>query len=304
MAIKFVKKAGLSPKDSLKFLLHQHLNGPEPGRPMQRIHASEMTKPDGMCPRAYALYDLTKAKPKDEWLNASNVMTFRIGHDQEKAVVHWFADMGRAVCHWVCILCGSNHEFQTRPSACTSCGCKQFDYKEVRFESAYSSISCGIDMLVGLGESKLRPVELKTIDKDQFKILKAPLAEHRWRTQLYLRSIAESDSPWASKVDTDKAAILYISKGGFGCADDDLKKWGLGDNFSPFREWVIERSDKDVDEIVERAKVVKDYRAGKVGMPQGICKTAMAPRAARCACRKQCFSGEYPAEHEWQKVKS
>lgn len=301
MAISFLKKAKtMRPKNSLKVLLHQHLSGFEPGRSLKRIHASELTKTEGMCPRKYALADVVKAQPKDEWLTTSHAMTYQIGRDQERNLVQWFADMGKAVCHWKCVACGTMHEFQLRPHACKSCGTKRFDANEVRFESALSSASCGVDMLLALGEGALRPVEIKTIDKDEFKSLAAPLAEHKWRTQFYLRIIAESEHHWSNNVATDAATVLYVSKGGFGCLDPDLKKWGLSEQFSPFKEFEITRDDTSTEPLFQRAKVVKDYRDGKVGMPCGLCSTAHSQRAQNCPVRKECFSGDYPVEYDWK----
>lgn len=301
MALKFLKKVSeKKPKHSVKYLLHAHLTGAQPGRSYKNIHASELTKPEGLCPRMYALADVTKAQPEDEWLNTSNVMTYQIGRDQEKNIVQWFADMGKAIGHWKCVGCGMVYEYQARPTKCTQCGFKRFDHKEVRFESAVSGASCGIDLLVGFGEAKLRAVELKTMDKEQFKELKAPLAEHKWRTELYLRSIAECAHPFAKRVNTDEATILYVSKGGFGCADTQLKAWGLSESFSPFKEYAIKRNDESVQSLVDRAKIVKRYRAGEVGMPNGLCSTAMCKRASDCSLRKECFSGDYPAEFIWK----
>ena len=300
MAMTFLKKAkAFQPTQSVKYLLHSHLNGPDPARPMSRLHASELTKPEGFCPRHYALADATKTKPKDNWLTTSEEVTFHIGRVLQDAVVNWFADMGKAFCHWKCQGCGHNHEFQLRPMKCVSCGSKNFWPKEVRFESAETGASCGVDMLVALGEKKLKPIELKTMDKDQFKDLKGPLAEHRLRTNLYLRIMAESSSPWSNTVNHEKATVLYISKGGWGCADPQLKEWGLKEQFSPFKEFEISRDDSQTDDLADRARTVKEFRAGKVGMPFGICATALVPRAMKCPLRAACFSGEHPPVHDW-----
>lgn len=301
MAITFLKKAkDFQPKRTAKFFLHQHLSNFDKARPMATVHASDLTKPEGMCPRAYALHDVTNVKPKDRWLSASERMTFQIGRDQERNIVLWFAEMGRAVCHWKCVACGSVHQFCLRPEKCETCGTRTLEPKEVRFKSAKTGASCGVDMLLALGGPKLVPHEIKTMDKDEFKSLKAPLAEHKWRTNLYLRIIAESDSPWASQIDTSEAAILYTTKGGYGCADPEVKKWGLSDNFSPFKEFFVERDDKATKEPAFRAKVVKDFRDGKVGMPCGICSSSMSKRAVGCEFKKACFSGEFPPEYDWK----
>lgn len=298
--VVFLKKAKeMQPKKTAKYFLHQHLSGFDPARSMMNIHASELTKTEGFCPRAYALHDVTGIKPKDSWLSTSEQVTFQMGRDLERNVVNWFADMGRAVCHWKCVACGTLHQFCLRPVKCETCGTKKLEPKEVRFTSAKTGASCGVDMLLALGGPKLVPHELKTMDKDEFKALKAPLAEHKWRTNFYCKIIAESDSPWASQIDTSLAFIMYVSKGGYGCADPEVKQWGLSDSFSPFKEFEIVRDDKLTKDLALRAKVVKDFRDGKVGMPCGICPTAMAKRAAGCTFKKACFSGDHPPEYDW-----
>lgn len=282
-------------------MLHQHLSGFGDGRSLNNVHASELTKPDGMCPRAYAIYHKAKPKPKDEYLTASERVTFQIGRDLERDIINWFADMGKAVGDWKCKSCGEFYAFTTRPHHCVKCGGKNFEHKETRIDSAQSSVSCGLDLLLGIGEPRLRLVELKTIDKDKFKELQAPLAEHKWRTELYLRSVAESDDHRAAHINTEVATILYVSKGGYGCADAQLKLWGLSDKFSPFKEYEIKRNDAAVDGIVKRAEIVKRYREGIIGMPEGICSTAVCSRAARCPVRKECWSGDFSPEYKWFK---
>ncbi len=296
--VVFIKKASeLKPKQTAKTFLHNHLSGFDPARSMKTVHASELTKADGFCPRAYALHDVTKIKPKDRWLSTSEAVTFQMGRDLERNVVSWFGDMGRAVCHWRCIVCGTTHLFQLRPAKCSKCGdlwTSRFEPKEVRLESAVTGASCGIDMLLALGGSKLVPYELKTIDKDEFKSLLAPLGEHRERTSLYLRIIAESDTPWAAQIDTSRAYILYVSKGGYGCLDSGLKSSGINEKYSPFKEFEVIRNDALTEEYASAAKVVKDFRDGKIGMPKGICSTALGKRAQNCPFKVPCFDGSYP----------
>ena len=158
-------------------------------------------------------------------------------------------------------------------------------------------------MLLALGQQKLCPVEVKTIAADAFKTLLAPLAEHRWRTNLYLRIMAESTQPGASLVNTAKATVLYITKGGYGCSDPQLATWGLKEKFSPFKEYEVLRDDSDTDEIMMRAKLVKDFRAGKIGMPTGICATALSKRALTCSFKGVCFSGDHPPVQAWPEEK-
>lgn len=301
MTLSFARKAKqMMPTSTLRWMLHEHLSGYEPARPLKNVHASALTKPEGFCPRYYALHDVQKIKPKDEWLSTSENVTFAIGHDMQERIIHWFADMGKAVGHWRCYGCSQLHEFCKRPPKCSQCGCRAFKSEEVRFESAVNGASCGIDMLLSLGEKKLLPIEIKTMDKEQFKSLLAPLSEHRLRTNLYLRLIEESSHTWATLVNTQRAKVLYTTKGGYGCAEPDLKSSGINESYTPFKEYEVKRADVATDGLVQRAKVVKDFRAGLVGMPCGICTTAMTKRAMGCAMKKVCFSGEFPPVHEWK----
>lgn len=301
MAVSFLKKLrDVVPKQSLRYMLHDHLSGPQPGRPLTTIHASALTKHDGMCPRYYALHDVQKIKPGSEYLSAADVVTYDIGNDLQQRVMHAFADMDAAVGHWQCLACRLTHTFRPRPKSCAKCGCESFRAEEVRFVSAVTGASCGVDLLVKGFGPKLRPIEIKTMGRDEFKGLMAPLAEHRLRTNLYLRIIAESDHEWAAQVATDAARILYACKAGY-VADPELKSWGLTDLYSPFKEYVIHRKDADTEEVSRRSRAVKDFRDGNTGMPCGICTTALVKRAQYCSQRKACFSGDYPPEHDWSK---
>jgi len=293
MVVTFLKKAkSLTPTLTAKLLLHRYLSGYDPARTMKILHASELTKSgddNRFCPRSYALRDLTDIKPQDKWLSASERMTFQIGRDQEANLVRWFGEMGRAVCDWRCQHCGKTHFFCLKPTQCDECGCRNFDPIEPRFTSLVTGASCGIDMLLALNGDKLIVYEIKTIDKDKFSQLQAPLAEHRWRTNFYLRIIAESDDPRADKINTSFARILYISKGGFGCADDSLAAFGLSDKFSPFKEFEIKRNDKETETLAQLALQVKKFRDNIAPIPQRICKFPHDKRAKYCPWGVTCF---------------
>jgi hypothetical protein len=56
--------------------------------------------------------------------------------------------------------------------------------------------------------SRSSAVEIKTMMKDQFKDLVGPLAEHKLRTNFYLRIIAESGHNWASLIESSR--ILFV----------------------------------------------------------------------------------------------
>jgi hypothetical protein len=147
-------------------------------------------------------------------------------------------------------------------------------------------ISGSIDLIADLGLPKHVIVEIKSMDKDQFAELIAPLAEHRIRTSLYLRIIEGSDSPYKDRIDLTHARIIYVSKG-YGKKGEDGK-------FSPFKEYVITRNDDAIEDYVEKAKMVKLYE--DTGMiPYGVCKNTFVGRVKKCHCSKACFTPGFEA---------
>ena len=302
-AKKLAKANVLLPPISARALLHEHMRGRKPARPLTKVHASELTKEDGICPRLYALNDIDDTKPPDQWLSTSQVLTYDIGHMVQEHIAQTFADMGRAIGDWKCVACKKLYPFQQRPTTC-SCGSKSFKHQELRFESAVSGASCGVDLLLNLTPKALTPIEIKTIESEAFKELVAPLAEHKLRTNLYLRLISESADPKAKTIDTERALVLYVSKGGFGTKDPTLKSHGINDVFSPMKEWVVKRDDSQTDKLVAMAAIVKKWREGAIDMPHGVCTTALSKRASGCHHKALCFSGKHPPAHDWQEAEA
>jgi hypothetical protein len=300
--MQFLKKLSehTSHSKSLKFHLHKHLAGVREGRSHKNVHASDLMKSGrDFCPREYCLLDIAKdKKAKGEFLSTSLAMTFAIGIEIEDLVVDWFAEMDKAIGNWKCLTCGAYAIFCKRPERCRTCKSKVFKHEQLRFVSQVSGVSCGVDMVVNLGGLKHTLVEIKTIDKEEFKKLVAPLAEHKFRTSLYPRIVEESDHAFKDRIDTTEAFVFYVSKGGFGCKDVDVLTWktkGLLQDaeFSPFKEFLIKRNDALTDPRVELASKVLTYRQGGP-MPKGICPTQFCDRAHKCAVTAMCFSGKYP----------
>lgn len=284
---------------SIKNMIHSRLAGWEPPRPHGTIHASDLMKDVEYCPREAAFMDLGLAKKKDSFIGTALRITFDHGRSMETNLRNnWLRDA--VVGNWKCSVCGHVHElFGKAPKVKCKCGYHQWEYDEVRFLSPTSGISGGLDILVDVGETKLRIVELKSIDKDEFKKLEAPLAEHKFRTSLYLRLADESDQHISERVNTKSAHILYVSKS-FGFKDETLKAAGIKDSpFSPFKEFVIPRNDEITDTPVAKARVLHSWRKHKQGMPCGVCPNGLIKRAQSCTAVGPCFSGAYQATLTW-----
>lgn len=293
MPLQFVHKTKTEGKD-LRQMLHQYLSGYQDGRDIKTLHVSEVTKDSPIfCARRKAIMVHTGQSNPDEFLSTSLAVTFGMGRDLESNVQQWFGDMKRAVGHWKCLFCKTTHRYQKRPQVCSGCKGSLFKYVEVRAQSSIAFASAGLDLLLDkeLPNGKLRYVEIKTIDKEEFKKLVMPLAEHRARTRLALRLIAESDDPFLQQVDTEQADILYVSKGGFGCACPEITGYPFPDaQFSPFKPFAVTRDDAATEQYYQRAVAYAEYlKTGK--LPPRICNTTFDDNAKGCKQMIPCFQG-------------
>lgn len=302
------KPVASKPKpDSLLFHLHDQMCTTQPARPHKRVHASEMNKQiltdyRGMvthefCPREYALMDLLNKERPDEVITTANQKVFDEGNATANILIHRFADAGLAVGDWECRHCGHKYRFRRRPKKCVvnNCGHLYFKYHEIRFRSKTSGISCGIDMFFLTSKETLQVTEYKTLKDDEFKKLEAPLAEHKARTSLYLRIIADSGFTGDPiPIDLLEARVLYTCKGGWGWQDPEIDKYGKkNESFSPFKEFIIKRNDKLSETKWQHAIRLKEFRDQKKGIPLGLCPTQFCPRASSCSVREECFSGRF-----------
>ena len=292
--MKFVK-AFRRPR-SLQGELHRHLAGYREARSHEWVHASELMHKRAFCPREFALMDVTKKKRRGEFIPTALAVVFETSTVAQDVITKWCAEIGIARGDWRCVACQKHNGFGPRPAKCFACASTNFEYLESQFISEYSGVSGSVDLLIDLGEPKLRLVEIKAVQPTDFKVLKGPLAEHRWRTNLYLRLVEESVHRYRSLINTDEGWVVYMAKGGYGLKAPQLKKWGIGDGpFSPFLEFKIERDDDATDEYVDMARQLHVFRRESGVFPKGICATMMKSRAKACPVVDECFSGKYPA---------
>lgn len=265
---------------------------------MTTVHASSATKGEKtFCAREYALHLIHPTiTQKSGFISTALRVTFDTGKDTQRRLnEEWIPD--RVIGNWRCRVCGATKEFCKRGvTCCGSADYNSWEYEEVRFTSEYSGISGGVDLLVDMGNSLLTLVEVKTMEKDGFKTLAAPLAEHRVRTSLYLRLVAESNHPKKDTIDTSRGFVLYIIKG-FGVKDEEVALWRLHDSsITPFKEYLVLRDDSATDAMSDNARAYKLFKESGATIPEGICPTAMCKRATSCAVAKQCFSGKFNEE--------
>jgi hypothetical protein len=297
MALSFIKVA-VKKSTGLRKILHKQLAGPEPGRSFKNLHASDVTHPDyQFCARERAYQLRYKKPPANQMLSTSENVTFDIGRFVEKKVIDTFADAGMVIGDWKCRHCGVTAKLCKRPSKCQECGHHHFKHVEQRVLSDLTGISCGLDVLLQLPMTNLLTVvEVKSIDKDEFKTLVAAKAEHSQRTKLYLKCAAESSQPVAKLIRTDQAFVLYVSKGGYGVSCEEVMTWDFWDSpFSPFKEYLIERDDESLEKILQQPMILQAWLkqweedGEPPEVPDRICSSSLDKRAKKCSCLSPCF---------------
>ena len=295
----FLKSTGDSVgKLIIKDLLHSKVGGSEPARGQDTIHASDLTKQNnqwgvGYCPREVRLREVVPNAPKrpPQFHPVATYVTFNEGRDKQKRLNEdWLVDIMWG--NWGCLSCGLTKEFCKKPDNDGGYECNHvWEYEEPRIIDHVTGASGGIDAVVDVGKKKLHIIEVKIMKSDDFKALLAPLSEHRVRTKLYLRLIAGSRQPFAKKIETDYAHILYIMRG-HGVKQDDGR-------ISPFKEFIVERNDSEVQHYLGMAHALTLSRQDDKIFPAGVCKTQMEPRALKCPFSKACFSSKYTGNISW-----
>lgn len=285
--MQFISKALASQWDgvSLVELLDKSLSGWKPTRNFKVLHASQLTDNQvPFCAREAVILDLSKKPPRDRYISTAMQVAFDQGKSLHEYVrSEWLRDV--AVGDWRCQKCGTMVRFSPHPKQCSKCGMDDYEYIEPIFVSQTTGVSGSMDTFINFALPKLVLTEIKTIDKDQFKALKAPLAEHRLRTILYLFLIRDSLRQERHKVDPMRAKILYVSKG-FGAKGEDGK-------ISPFREFDVTYNEDSILPYIEKALSVHAFRQKKAGVPKGICPTSYVNRVKYCACPKECWGPNY-----------
>lgn len=294
--MSFLKAIAKKQSDiSIKSLIHARVGGMSAARSNNPLHASDLTKDPEFCPREVVLFDVLKVKRREEYISSELRITFDEGIDKQARLNnHYLRDI--MVGHWECLGCGELRKFSAYPKNGCKLGHNRWEYREVMFHHAKTKFTGSVDSLLNVSQPLLRMVEIKIMAQDQWMALKAPLAEHKLRTNLYLRLIEESvEEGWAKCINTKVSHVIYWLRG-YGRKGEDGK-------ISPFKEYVIHRDDAVTDYLFTRAGLVNDYRENKkmhhttvlsTHMPKGICGTAMCPRALKCSVRPECFSGSFP----------
>lgn len=275
------------PKESIIGLLRQVLGGTQKGRDRSVLHASDVTKTN-FCARKWALDDLQGTKTGAEYVGVAQDVTYRMGTATEKLLVEeWLAEY--VVGNWMCRRCSIQRSMCKWPGGFCKDGSRHWwEYLQFRMDAPEYGLTGGIDAIFDVGSPRWLVGEIKILNVEDFEKIVVPQPEHRLRTNLYLKLIAESNSAYRDKFNLTEARVLYVSRG-YGKMN---AQWN---EVLPFKEFVVQRDNSELQDMLQKAKALKIFRE-TAQMPSGICATALDPVAKKCKRCKECFSGAYPAE--------
>ena len=263
-------------------MIYQRIATPQDHRIDGLIHASSATREKPrFCARAFVLQNMHNIPPKEEIIPPLLRITFDQGNDRQARINNeYLKDV--MVGRWKCKICGHRTGVQKAPkqSPCEH-GVENYRYVEVSWRAKDSLLVGSTDALVEVSpKDKLVMVELKIISPNDFKELVAPLAEHTFRTQLYLWLIANSTRPEREWVNTKFAYVLYCNRA-YGAKIDG--------RMTAHREFMVGRNDTAIEGVLRRIKAASDGMRD-MEPPEGICDTKTCWRAKQCSAADVCFA--------------
>lgn len=283
-----------APKQSVLDILKANMAGYRPARDDGVVHASDITQPT-FCARQLALLAITKEKKKGQYLGTALQATFDVGDVTSDLFREKWAGSA-AHGFWQCRRCDWVAPFGPKPkTGCKHGGSCSFKYIEARFLSKTYQVSGSIDVFLDLNAPKLFVTELKIMTPDDFEKLAAPLAEHRIRTNLYLKIIDDDGGTLRDRIHLKEAKVVYVSRG------HGKKNPDFNNEIIPFKEYTVTRDDESLEIYLKKAIEVKQFKEQGT-IPAGLCSTALDKAAKKCQVCHACFSGEYPAGATYKAV--
>jgi hypothetical protein len=222
---------------------------------------------------------------KEEWSTVRGRLLFGYGN----AYHYWVQNTPDVfgddrVGWWKCLACGKVRYFGAAPTKkCRHCGASAhatvYQEHHLLLKGEYP-VSGHPDMFLRRPGPFYRVTELKTINKEDFVKLIAPLADHDTQTQTYMWGCAQ-DKRLPVQIDPEIGYILYICKA------------HLVKNL-PFKMFSIRRNPQTVRRIEEK---LATFRAGYQSYPDNVpapiteCEAGEFRnwRAKQCPARVQCI---------------
>jgi len=247
------------------------------------------------CPRESALSYTHAKEGAFRWISTSERLTYDIGNYLHHQIVVKLT--ASAVGDWECREC--QNITRGKYMDCPKCGGHP-RYQEMFFRSPVNGVIGSLDLVVDLDLPKNVIIEIKSVEKDKFKEMALPQAEHRQRVLGYLellRHVAPTDAWVEENICLDYGFVLYISKG-YGHYFKKKGMGGINERYSPFQEFVVRPEGGAQDHVEDTFKRAGMYWAWKnADQPEQLppritaCNHLKCKRATKCIVAKECWNG-------------
>jgi hypothetical protein len=251
----------------------------------QYIHVSSLL---GSCPRFHLLAFLSQREIVKK-VQPSMRLVWKIGRACEAHVREQFieaVDKKGVIGSWRCKCGHTKTEGLFSRVVCSKCESVADDYHEAALMDHKYRIVGSPDLLyLRPDNDKVRVVEFKSMNKKDFELLEAPLADHVHQAMSYARLLRDSG------VDTDdEVSIIYI------CKDFQFS--------TPYREFHVPSSEENRIAIGSMWRKATEIAKGitksatmpltEVPLPARLssCKTLESKTAKSCELCTLCFSRE------------
>lgn len=275
--VKGVKEYSINilPKGYVKSLIDKNDQVPEQSRIATYsgyVHVSSLS--GNFCAREYAIAQHEELSLYES-LTGGHKVTFKIGRAVEEHIRSAIiAEHGKKniFAKWSCE-CGADSRLGLYREAKCKCGKPLDIFDEPAITDEENGVT-GRPDLVLYKDKTLHIVEIKSMKKDQWDTLEAPLDSHIKQNIFYPYLLDMYNYPVSPVV-----TFIYCTK--------DFK-YG-----SPYKEFTIDTSEtkyiKLREELLAEAKQVRNFIANKVSPPR-ICASEHSPLAKKCKVAFRCFN--------------
>lgn len=198
------------------------------------------------CIRAHVIATKFNVEGKQR-LTAGERLTFAIGDLVHSWVQNTSDVLGdNRYGWWKCEACGARSGFGgPRRRKCKNCGAKSetVKYEEVHIKTGPPFPCSGHPDMFIMKQGRLRLLEIKTMNGEDFKKLLMPLATHQWQIQFYMMA-CKQDPQIGKFIDPTVGYVLYIPKAHI--------------RDSPYKMFVVERDKAILDAIKLKLSVYND----------------------------------------------
>jgi hypothetical protein len=237
------------------------------------IHSSSL---DNFCARRAAIFDKNNSTPR-EYVQGAMKIVWKMGRAVEEHIREaLISSLGKKNFHgqWECKCGKTKHIGLWADKDCQVCGTKTNNYKELTIYNEEYKIANNPDLVAVSKNNQKIIIEIKSMNKEDFDELEAPLSSHVRQANRYVRFSRMNGS-----VTSGKVTIVYARK--------DYKYSGV---YKPF---VV-----DVDTValetafleeLDQAKKLREYFKTSELPEREFCVSAMSPMAKKCLACNDCF---------------